>query len=65
MNLVLLGGPGSGKGTQADKIQNAFAVVHISTGELFRANIKNETALGASAKAYMDKGDLVPNEITI
>jgi adenylate kinase len=65
MNLVLLGGPGSGKGTQAEKIQNEYSVVHISTGELFRANIKNETELGASAKAYMDKGDLVPNEITI
>lgn len=65
MNLVLLGGPGSGKGTQADRIQNEFAVVHISTGKLFRANIKNVTELGSSAKAYMDKGDLVPDEITI
>lgn len=65
MNLVLLGNPGSGKGTQAKRIQNEFAVVHISTGELFRANIKNGTELGASVKAYIDKGDLVPDEITI
>jgi adenylate kinase len=65
MNLVLLGGPGSGKGTQAEKIQNQFGVLHLSTGELFRENIKNQTELGTLAKSFMDKGDLVPDEVTV
>jgi adenylate kinase len=65
MNLILLGGPGSGKGTQAGRIQNQFGVVHISTGELFRENIKNQTELASLAKSYMDKGDLVPDEVTV
>lgn len=65
MNLVLLGGPGSGKGTQAQKIQNQFGVVHLSTGELFRENVKNHTELGTLAKSFMDKGNLVPDEVTI
>jgi adenylate kinase len=65
MDLILLGGPGSGKGTQAEKIQNRFGVVHISTGELFRENIKDQTALGTLAKSFMDKGDLVPDEVTV
>jgi adenylate kinase len=65
MNLVLLGGPGSGKGTQAEKIQNQFGVVHLSTGELFRENVKNHTELGTLAKSFMDKGNLVPDEVTV
>lgn len=65
MNLVLLGGPGSGKGTQAEKIQNQFGVVHLSTGELFRENVKNQTELGTLAKSFMDKGNLVPDEVTV
>ncbi len=65
MNLVLLGGPGSGKGTQAEKIQNQFGVVHLSTGELFRENVKNHTDLGSLAKSFMDKGNLVPDEVTV
>jgi adenylate kinase len=65
MDLILLGGPGSGKGTQAEKIQTQFGVVHISTGELFRENIKNQTELGTLAKSFMDKGDLVPDEVTV
>ena len=65
MNLILLGGPGSGKGTQAQKIQNQFGVVHLSTGELFRENVKNQTELGTLAKSFMDKGNLVPDEVTV
>lgn len=65
MNLVLLGGPGSGKGTQAEKIENQFGVIHLSTGELFRENVKNQTELGTLAKSFMDKGNLVPDEVTV
>lgn len=65
MRLVLLGPPGAGKGTQAKKIIKDWKVVHISTGDLFRANIKNETELGKKVKAYLDQGQLVPDELTI
>lgn len=65
MRLILLGAPGSGKGTQAQKIQNEFGVCHISTGELIRQNIKDKTKVGAMAEAIINKGDLVPDEIVI
>lgn len=65
MRLVLLGPPGAGKGTQASHIANAFAVPHIATGEIFRQHVRNGTRLGAEAKAYMDEGDLVPDEIVV
>jgi adenylate kinase len=65
MNLILMGLPGAGKGTQADKIVEKYGVPHISTGDMFRAAIKNETELGLKAKAYMDEGALVPDEVTI
>ena len=64
-NLVLFGPPGAGKGTQAEFLKKNYNLVHISTGDVFRYNIKNETALGTLAKSYMDKGDLVPDEVTI
>jgi len=64
-NLVLFGPPGAGKGTQAEFLKKKYNLVHISTGDVFRYNIKNETALGTLAKSYMDKGDLVPDEVTI
>ena len=64
-NLVLFGKPGAGKGTQAAFLKNKYNLVHISTGDLFRNNIKNETKLGKLAQSYMDKGDLVPDEVTI
>lgn len=64
-NIVLFGPPGSGKGTQADRIKNKYNLFHISTGDVFRFNIKNNTKLGVLAKQYMDKGDLVPDEVTI
>lgn len=65
INLVLFGKPGAGKGTQATFLKNKYSLVHISTGDLFRNNIKNETALGTLAKSYMYKGDLVPDQVTI
>ena len=65
MNIILLGAPGAGKGTQAKKISEAFKLPHISTGDIFRANIKSGTELGLLAKSYMDKGDLVPDEVVI
>ncbi len=65
INLILFGPPGSGKGTQAVKIAEAFNLLHISTGDLFRSELKNETPLGMEAKKYMDKGELVPDEVTI
>ncbi|TVP86609.1 MAG: adenylate kinase [Alkalicoccus sp.] len=65
MNLILMGLPGAGKGTQADRIVEKYGVPHISTGDMFRAAIKNETELGLKAKAYMDEGALVPDEVTI
>ena len=63
MNLILLGAPGAGKGTQAKMIAEKCGIPHISTGDIFRANIKNGTELGAKAKEYMDKGLLVPDEL--
>lgn len=65
INLILFGPPGSGKGTQAKMLVNKFKLLHISTGDLFREAIKNETALGVEAKSYMDKGELVPDSVTI
>lgn len=62
--IVLFGAPGSGKGTQAEKIVNEFKYVHVATGDLFRANLKNNTELGKLAKGYMDKGALVPDDVT-
>lgn len=64
MNLYLLGLPGAGKGTQASRIQEALDIPHISTGDMFRAAMKNETSLGKKAKSFMDAGDLVPDEVT-
>lgn len=63
--IILLGAPGSGKGTQAETLVKEFGVVHISTGDMFRANIKNQTPIGLKAKTYMDAGQLVPDEIVI
>ena len=65
INIVLFGPPGSGKGTQAQNLINKFNLKQISTGDLFRFNIKNETELGKLAKSYMDKGELVPDQVTI
>ncbi len=65
LNIVLFGPPGAGKGTQAAKLVDKYSLVHLSTGDIFRANIKGETELGKLAKSYMDKGDLVPDEVTI
>ncbi|OGO80508.1 MAG: adenylate kinase [Clostridiales bacterium GWC2_40_7] len=65
MRIVLLGAPGAGKGTQAVKLSEKLKVPHISTGDIFRYNIKNNTPLGKMAKEYMDKGALVPDEVTI
>lgn len=65
INLILFGPPGSGKGTQAVKLAEEFNLYHISTGDLFRSELKNETPLGVEAKKYMDKGELVPDEVTI
>ncbi|MDX1544341.1 MAG: adenylate kinase [Christiangramia sp.] len=64
-NLVLFGPPGAGKGTQATILKDKYNLVHISTGDVFRYNIKNQTELGLSAKSYIDKGQLVPDEVTI
>ena len=65
LNIVLFGPPGSGKGTQATKLVAKYDLVHLSTGDIFRANIKGETELGKLAKSYMDKGQLVPDEVTV
>lgn len=65
MKIVMLGAPGAGKGTQAKKIAGRYQVPHISTGDIFRANMKGGTKLGLEAKGYIDKGHLVPDEITI
>ena len=64
MKIIMLGAPGAGKGTQAKQIAAKFGIPHISTGDIFRANIKNGTELGKKAKAYMDQGALVPDELT-
>lgn len=65
MKLIMLGAPGAGKGTQAKMIAEKYQIPHISTGDIFRANIKNGTELGKEAKSYMDKGLLVPDELTV
>ena len=63
-NIVLFGKPGAGKGTQAEFLTEKYKLTHISTGDVFRYNLKNETELGKEAKVYMDAGDLVPDELT-
>ncbi len=65
MKIIMLGAPGAGKGTQAKMIADKYGVPHISTGDIFRANIKNGTELGLEAKKYMDQGLLVPDELTV
>lgn len=65
INLVLFGPPGAGKGTQADILKEKYGLIHISTGDVFRYNIKNATELGTLAKSYIDQGKLVPDEVTI
>lgn len=65
MRLVILGAPGAGKGTQAVNLSEKLKIPHISTGDIFRSNIKNGTSLGKLAKQYIDNGDLVPDEVTI
>ncbi len=65
MKLIMLGAPGAGKGTQAKKIAAKYQIPHISTGDIFRSNIKAGTELGMKAKSYMDQGQLVPDEVTI
>ncbi|MBO5214691.1 MAG: adenylate kinase [Clostridia bacterium] len=65
MNLILLGAPGAGKGTQAVKIAQKHGIPHISTGDIFRKNIKEQTPIGVVAKSYIDKGQLVPDEVTV
>lgn len=65
LNLVLFGPPGAGKGTQSSNIIKEFGLIHLSTGDIFRANIGNATELGKLAKSYIDKGQLVPDEVTI
>ncbi len=65
MKIVMLGAPGAGKGTQAKMIAAKYQIPHISTGDIFRANIKNGTELGKKAKSYMDQGLLVPDELTV
>ena len=63
--LVLLGGPGAGKGTQAERLSDALGIPQVSTGDLFRENLKQETELGLLARGYMDRGELVPDEVTV
>ncbi|MDX1408965.1 MAG: adenylate kinase [Saprospiraceae bacterium] len=65
LNLILFGPPGSGKGTQADKLVERYDLIHISTGDLFRSEMNNETGLGLRARDYMKRGELVPDEVTI
>lgn len=65
LNIVLFGPPGAGKGTQAEKLINKYNLVHLSTGDIFRANIKGATELGTLAKGYLDAGNLVPDDVTI
>ncbi|MBQ8945785.1 MAG: adenylate kinase [Lachnospiraceae bacterium] len=65
MKIIMLGAPGAGKGTQAKMIAERYNIPHVSTGDIFRANIKNNTELGRKAKEYMDKGELVPDELTV
>jgi adenylate kinase len=65
LNIVLFGPPGAGKGTQSERLIERYGLVHLSTGDIFRANIKGETELGLMAKSFMDQGKLVPDELTI
>ena len=65
MNLILLGPPGAGKGTQADRLRDDFGLPHISTGDMLRAQVAEETELGLEAKRYMDAGELVPDEVIV
>ena len=65
INIVLFGKPGAGKGTQADFLKHKYNLVHLSTGDIFRFNMKNDTDLGKLAKSYINNGDLVPDEVTI
>lgn len=65
MRIIMLGAPGAGKGTQAKMIADKYKIPHVSTGDIFRANIKEGTALGLEAKKYMDQGQLVPDELTV
>lgn len=65
LNIVLFGPPGAGKGTQSEKLIAKYQLIHLSTGDIFRANIKGATELGILAKSFMDKGQLVPDEVTI
>lgn len=65
LNVVLFGPPGAGKGTQSEILLERYGLVHLSTGDIFRANIKGQTELGQQAKAFMDKGELVPDSLTI
>ena len=65
MQIILMGPPGAGKGTQAEKLTQSLAVPHISTGDMFRKALKEETELGKKAKSFMDQGKLVPDEVTI
>lgn len=65
MKVIMLGAPGAGKGTQAKKLASKYNIPHISTGDIFRANIKNNTELGNKAKVYMDQGLLVPDELVV
>ena len=65
MKIIMLGAPGAGKGTQAKKLASKYGIPHISTGDIFRANIKNGTELGQKAKVYMDQGLLVPDELVV
>lgn len=65
MDILLFGGPGSGKGTQAEKLEIRLGIAHVSSGELFRENIRNGTQLGLLAKGYIERGELVPDEVTI
>ena len=65
MKIIMLGAPGAGKGTQAQMIADKYGIPHISTGDIFRENVKNGTELGMEAKKYMDQGELVPDELTV
>jgi len=65
LNIILFGKPGSGKGTQASLIKDKYSLIHISTGDVFRKNMSNNTDLGLLAKGYMDKGELVPDKVTV
>lgn len=65
LNIILFGPPGAGKGTQSEMLIEKYGLTHLSTGDIFRANIKGETTLGKLAKSYIDKGELVPDEVTI